>query len=157
MPAIWYDDHAVGDVIALGSTALELDEIVAFARRYDPQPFHVDPAAAAAGPYGDIIASGWHTAAACMRLIVEGLFGPDSGSLGSPGLSELSWKKPVRPGDTLTLSAEVLEKIPSRSKPDRGFWRMRFAAVNQHGEEVLVMVPMQYLRRRPGNGPAGAG
>ena len=149
MPGIWYNDYETGHVFEFGNVTMVEEEIIDFATKYDPQPFHIDKSAAAAGMYGGIIASGWHTVSVCMRIIVDNMMGPDSGSLGSPGLSEVSWPKPVRPGDTLRLRAEILEKIPSKSKRDRGFWRVRFAALNQNNEEVAVMVPMQYFMKRP--------
>lgn len=155
-PGVWYDDCEVGHVFEFGKVTMTKEEIIDFARKYDPQPFHVDEEAATASMYGGIIASGWHTVSVCMRLIVDNMMGPDSGSIGSPGLSEVSWPKPVRPGDTLRLRAEILEKIPSKSKPDRGFWRVRFAALNQNDEEVAVMVPLQYFLKRPkASAPAG--
>jgi len=150
MAGVWYDDYDVGHVFEYGEVTVVKEEIIGFARKYDPQPFHVDEEAAAAGVYGGIIASGWHTVCICMRLIVDNMMGSESGSIGSPGLSEVSWPKPVRPGDTLRLRGEILEKIPSKSKPDRGFWRVRFAALNQDDEEVAVMVPLQYFLKRPG-------
>ena len=152
-PGVWYDDCEVGHVFECGEVTMVKEEIVEFARKYDPQPFHVDEEAAAASMYGGIIASGWHTASVCMRLIVDNMMGPDSGGIGSPGLSEMSWPKPVRPGDTLRLRGEIIEKIPSRSKPDRGFWRVRFTALNQDGEEVIVMAPLQYFLKRPNAPP----
>lgn len=149
MPGIWYDDYEAGHVLEFGNTIMVEEEIIDFAMKFDPQPFHVDKSAAAASIYGGIIASGWHTLAVCMRMIVDNMMGAGSGGLGSPGLSEVRWPKPVRPGDTLRLHAEILEKIPSKSKPDRGFWRVRFTALNQNNEEVAVMVPMQYFMKRP--------
>ena len=153
MAGVWYDDYDIGHVFEFGEVTMVEEEIIGFARKYDPQPFHVDEEAAAASVYGGIIASGWHTVCVCMRLIVDNMMGSESGSIGSPGLSEVSWPKPVRPGDTLRLRGEILEKIPSKSKPDRGFWRVRFAALNQDDEEVAVMVPLQYFLKRP-NAPA---
>ena len=152
-PGVWYDDCEVGHVFECGEVTIIKEEIIEFARKYDPQPFHVDEEAAAASMYGGIIASGWHTVSVCMRLIVDNMMGPDSGGIGSPGLSEVSWPKPVRPGDTLRLRAEIIEKILSRSKPDRGFWRVRFTALNQDDEEVVVMVPLQYFLKRPNAPP----
>lgn len=142
MPGTWYDDHDIGHVFEFGSITMTREDIIEFAQEYDPQPFHVDEEKAIEGMYGGIIASGWHTVSVCMRLIVENMMGPESGSLGSPGLNEVSWPKPVRPGDTLRIRAKLLEKIPSKSKPDRGFWRVRFTAINQNNEEVAIMVPM---------------
>ena len=153
MAGVWYDDYDGGHVFEFGEVTMVKEEIIGFARKYDPQPFHVDEEAAVASVYGGIIASGWHTVCVCMRLIVDNMMGSESGSIGSPGLSEVSWPKPVRPGDTLRLCGEILEKIPSKSKPDRGFWRVRFAALNQDDEEVVVMVPLQYFLKRP-NAPA---
>lgn len=98
--------------------------------------------------YGGIIASGWHTVCICTRLIVENTMELDSGSLGSPRLNEVSWPKPLRPNDALRISAEILEKIPSKSKPGRGFWRVRFTVINQSNEGVAIMAPMQYFMRR---------
>jgi acyl dehydratase len=125
---------------------------VAFARDWDPQPFHVDETAAAASIYGGLIASGWHTACVFMRLFVEGLLGR-AAALGSPGIDELRWLRPVRPGDTLEGRLEVLEVRPSRSKPDRGMVRLRSVLVNQDQEEVLTFIGNVLFRRRPGAGP----
>jgi acyl dehydratase len=124
------------------------EEIVSFAREYDPQPFHLDEAAAKASPFGGLVASGWHTACLAMRMLVDGL-GPST-SLGSPGVDELRWIKPVRPGDLLSLSCEVVEATPSRSRPDRGSVRLRYELSNQQCELVFSMIGIGMFGRRPG-------
>jgi acyl dehydratase len=144
----YWEDFHVGDVAELGEVTVTRDEIVEFARRYDPQPFHVDEAAAADGPFAGLVASGWHTAALFMGLFVRGIL-LDAASMGSPGVDELRWPRPVRPGDTLRQIAEVLELRPSRSKPDRGIVVMRHAVVNQRDEEVMTYRCMHLLARRP--------
>ena len=119
MPEIYLDDLEPGQVHDLGRRTLTRDEIVAFAGAWDPQPFHLDERAAAASIYGGLIASGWHTVCVFMRLFVDGLLNR-AAAMGSPGVDELRWLRPVRPGDTLAARLEVLEVRPSRSKPDRG-------------------------------------
>ena len=145
---LFFEDFRPGDVTDTGSVTVTREEILAFGRQFDPQPFHVDEEAARRSPYGGLIASGWHTAALCMRLIV-GLLGPGSGSLGSPGVDELRWLKPVRPGDVLSVHVEVLEAIPSRSKPDRGLVKLRYTTRNQNGEDVMTMIALGLVLRRP--------
>jgi acyl dehydratase len=124
-------------------------EVVDFAHQFDPQPFHVDADAAAAGPFGGLIASGWHTCALMMRLFAQEYLSPAS-SLASPGVDELRWVLPVRPGDELILRTTVVEARPSRSRPDRGLVRTRVELVNQADEVVLRMVAMNLIRSRPG-------
>jgi len=148
MSAVWFDSNDVGDTFEFGTVHVIEDEILEFAKKYDPQPFHIDKVEATKSIYGGLIASGWHTISMCMRLIVENMIGPDSGSLGSPGVNDLAWSRPVRPGDTLKMRAELIEKIPSKSKLDRGFWIIRFIAFNQNDEAVLSMTPKIYLRKR---------
>jgi len=145
----WYfEDFSVGQILDLGSRTLTEQEIIDFATQFDPQPFHVDRAAAAASIFGGIIASGWHTAATMMRLMVDGFAG-NSSSMGSPGVEELRWLKPVRPGDTLRVSLLTLETRPSSSKPDRGVVVTEWRAVNQHGEMVCTMKSLGMFGRRP--------
>jgi len=144
----FFEDYAVGAVAELGPVAVDAEEVVAFARRYDPQPMHTDATAAAAGPLGGLIASGWHTAALMMRLIVEQYLSPAS-SLASPGLDELRWLRPVRPGDTLSVRVTVIEATRSRSKPDRGVVRSMVEVRNQHGETVMSLQPINLVRCRP--------
>jgi acyl dehydratase len=144
---MFFEDFRPGEVTETGSVTVTREEIVAFARQFDPQPFHVDEEAARQSPYGGLIASGWHTASLCMSLIVA-LLGPGSGSLGSPGIDELRWLKPVRPGDELTVRVEVLETVPSRSKPDRGLIKLRYTMRNQNGEDVMTMIALGLVLRR---------
>ena len=117
--ARYFEDYVPGAMEEFGAIAVDEAEVIEFARRYDPQAFHTDPEAARRSMYGGIVASGWHTAAMMMRLLVEHTLSPAS-SLGSPGVDELRWLKPVRPGDTLSVRTTVLDTAPSRSKPDRG-------------------------------------
>jgi acyl dehydratase len=147
-PERYFEDYPVGAVFTGGPLAVSEADILDFARRYDPQPMHVDKAAAEAGPFGGLIASGWHTGALMMQLFVAHFLSPAS-SLASPGLDELRWLKPVRPGDTLHVEYEVTEVRPSRSKPDRGIVRFTYRYINQAGDAVLSMSAMQLLRRRP--------
>jgi Acyl dehydratase len=145
---LYLEDFAAGQTIALGSRTLTEEAILAFAREFDPQPFHIDPEAARASIYGGLIASGWHTAATLMRLLVDGVLG-DSASLGSPGIDEIRWKLPVRPGDTLSANAQVLEVVPSSSRPDRGVVHLLYTVRNQRDEVVMTMRGMGLMRRRP--------
>lgn len=145
----WYfEDFEVGKTINAGSRTVTEEEIVAFATQFDPQPFHVDQTAAAQSIYGGVIASGWHTCGMMMRLMVDS-FMRDSASMGSPGVDEIRWVKPVRGGDTLTVTATVLEARPSTSKPDRGVIVTRWEAQNQHGEVVATIKGMGMYKRRP--------
>jgi acyl dehydratase len=147
VPEIYLDDLEPGQIHQLGRRLLSRDEIVAFASEWDPQPFHLDEEAAAASIYGGLIASGWHTVCVFMRLYADGLLARAAG-MGSPGVDELRWLKPVRPGDTLAARLEVLEVRPSRSKPDRGIMRARAVTLNQHGEEVLSFIATLFFKRR---------
>src|SRR5262249_51701040 len=135
---LYLQEFKVGDTFQFAPHTFTRDEIITFGRQYDPQPFHVDEAAASASIYGGLIASGWQTVGVTFRLAVEGLIHRVA-SMGSPGVDEVRWLKPVRPGDTVTASGEVLEVRPSASKPDRGVIRVRYQAVNQRGETVLTM------------------
>src|SRR4051812_8941244 len=132
----YFEDFQQGERYDAGSVSVSEDEILTFARQFDPQSFHVDPNAARTLIYGGLIASGWHTVALCMRQLVDNVFGHTSG-MGSPGVEEIRWTRPVRPGDTLSVSMTVLEARVSRSKPDRGLMRFRVDAENQAGEPAL--------------------
>jgi acyl dehydratase len=132
----YFEDYVPGAVIDCGSFTLSEAEIVAFAVQYDPQPFHVDRAAASSGPFGGLIASGWHSTAMMMRRVVEGFLSPES-SLGSPGVDDLRWLRPVRPGDTLRVRVTVLEARRSASKPDRGNVKSRIELVSPDGEVAM--------------------
>ncbi len=144
----YFEDVAVGETDVLGSHTVTESEVLAFARRYDPQPFHTDPEAAKASIFGGLIASGWHTCAIMMRLSVEAARRKQAVTTGSPGIDSCRWLKPVRPGDTLTARSEVLEARPSRSKPI-GLVRTRLDMANQRGETVLTLVGITMYRRRP--------
>ena len=144
----WFEDYVVGTTSEHGPIRVDEAELVAFGRRFDPQPFHVDPEAAASGPYGGLIASGWHTCALMMRLLAEQYLSPAS-SLGSPGVDELRWILPVRPDDELGLRVTVEEARLSRSKPDRGLVRTRVELVNGGGAVVLRLLAMNLIRTRP--------
>ena len=143
----YWEDIKEGEVVELGSRTMEKDRMVAFAREFDPQPFHTDEKAAEASIWGGLIASGWLTGSVLMRIFYDGYL-KDTAGLGSPGIDELRWLKPVRPGDTLT----VLEATASRSKPDRGIVRSLMEVVNQHGEIVMTTKGVNFIRRRS---PAG--
>ncbi len=150
----YFEDFKVGEVFEGGARTISKDEMVAFAREFDPQPFHTDEAAARETMYGGLIASGWHSGSLMMRLFYDGLI-RDSASMGSPGIDEVRWLKPVRPGDTLHLRTTVLEVIESRSKPDRGLVRTLCELRNQEGEVVMSIKPINFFRRQPA-GSAGA-
>ena len=147
MVEIYFEDFQVGQVYELGSYTVSEEQILTFAREFDPQPFHVDSVLAAESIYGGIIASGLHTASIFMRLLYDGLL-CRSASMGSPGQDELRWLKPVRPGDTLTARGTVEELIPSKSKPDRGLVRKSYEVLNQHGEKVMTMRGLGMFGRR---------
>ncbi|MDH3294831.1 MAG: MaoC family dehydratase [Acidimicrobiia bacterium] len=148
-PTVDYlDDFAAGQVFDLGTFSLTEDEIIEFATRYDPQAFHVDPEAAAESVFGGLIASGWQTVASVMRLLVDNLI-PAKSALGSPGIDELRWLKPVRPGVEHRATYEVLEVRESRSKPDRGLIRARCITVDPDGEPVMSFVGVGMYLKRP--------
>lgn len=149
MNHLYLDDLAVGQTFDTQGVTLTEAEIIDFAWRYDPQPFHLDAGAAARSPYGGLIASGFQSLAICFRLFVQsGRL--HASSMGSPGIDELRWLAPVRPGDTLRARVEVIELRPSRSKPDRGIARLRYEARNQAGETVLSFIVNHLLRRSGG-------
>lgn len=144
---LYWEDFTVGQVFEAAPRAITKDEIIAFATRFDPQPFHIDEEAAKTSIYGGLIASGWHTIAMTMRMLVEAMM-RHYAAIPAPGVDEVRWKKPVRPGDTLFLRVEILELVPSRSKPDRGVVRSLVTLTNQKGEVVLTMTPVNLYRRR---------
>lgn len=135
----YFDDFAVGEEIELGSVEVTEAAIIEFAEQFDPQPFHVDPAAARETPFGGLIASGWHTCALYMRLLYDGMI-RESSSQGSSGMEELRWLAPVRPGDTLHARYTVLDAKRSATKPNRGTVTFRSEMRNQHDVVVLRMV-----------------
>ena len=146
-PRYW-DDYEIGQKFDLGSTSFTADEIVGFASKYDPQSFHVDAAAAARSMFGGLIASGWHVISKLMRLFVDNYVDQRT-TLGSPGVDEIRWLKPVRPGDTLTAWVECASKVPSKSRPDMGVVHEHWRATNQKGELVLTAKGINMVRRRP--------
>jgi acyl dehydratase len=143
----YFEDYVPGSVYEYGSITLSEQEIIEFARRFDPQFIHTDPRAAAAGPFGGLIASGWHTAAIMMRLFVDHYLSHVA-SMASPGIDELRWARPVRPGDTLSIRVSVMEANRSRSKPDRGMVRSQVEVLNQDREVVMSLQAMNILRRK---------
>jgi acyl dehydratase len=145
----YFEDFVPGLTQEFGPTAVDEAEIVEFARRYDPQPIHTDPEWARTGPFGGLIASGWHTTALMMRLLVEQYL-PSAASLASPGIDELRWLRPVRPGDELRVRVTVIEARPSVSKPDRGLLRSRIEVFGPDGSAVMTLIALNMIRRRPG-------
>jgi acyl dehydratase len=143
----YFEDYKPGAVYEYGHITVSEAEILDFARAFDPQPIHVDPAFAAEGIFRGLIASGWHTAAIMMRLFADHYLSRVA-SLASPGIDELRWPAPLRPGDSVRLRASVVEARRSRSKPDRGLVRTRAELINQNGETVLTLTAMNLLRAR---------
>ena len=144
----YLEDFEPGRVFELGSHTFDEASILEFGRKYDPQPFHVDPEAAKKTHFGGLVASGWHSIAVLMRLMVDG-FVNRTESLGSPGIDEIRFLKPVRPGDTLTGRATIVEVVPSRSKPDRGHMLTRCEGFNQKGELAITFLGRGIYLRRP--------
>lgn len=144
----WFDDFTVDEVFEFGNRLVTEDEIVEFARRYDPQPFHIDPKAAAQSHFGGLVASGWMSGALLMREMYDHFICAAS-SMGSPGLDELRWLQPVRPGDRLSVRVTVLATKRSTSKPERGFVTLRQELLNQDGTVVMRVQGVAMLRCRP--------
>jgi acyl dehydratase len=147
-PTRWFEDFAPGAVYAFGDHVMDEAEVIAFATRFDPQPFHIDEAAARDSIFGGLIASGWHTGSVVMRLMVDHYLSPES-SLGSPGVDEIRWIVPVRPGDRLRVRITVLSAVASRSKPDRGIIHSLTEVLNQKDQVVMTTKGMGMFRRRP--------
>ena len=145
---IYYEDQIVGHVLETGSKTVTKQEIIDFARDFDPQSFHLDDAAAEQTIFGGLLASGWHVTAITMRLIVDAS-GGGMATVGSPGFDDLKWLKPVRPGDTLTVRSTCIDKRPSRSKPSLGTVRFRTETFNQLNELVMSSINIAIFRRRP--------
>jgi acyl dehydratase len=148
MKELYLEDLAVGQVFKSGQIRVGAEQIKAFAKEFDPQPYHLDDEAARKSVFGELVASGWHTAALTMRLLVEGEFKPAGGILGV-GFDALSWPRPVRPGDELHVKSEVLEVRPSKSRPDRGLVRVRTTTFNQDGEAVQIYTANLLVPRQP--------
>ena len=149
-PIFYLDDLRVGQKFETGSYRMDEARMKAFAAEFDPQPFHLDEAAAKASVFRGLAASGWHTAAATMRMIVDGKFKLAGGSVGLGG--EIAWSMPTRPGDTLRVRTEVVEIVPSKSKPNQGIVKIRNVTVNQKGEEVQVFTAKLMVFKRPAAG-----
>jgi acyl dehydratase len=146
----YFEDYVEGDVHRFGTIAVGADEIIAFAKQFDPQKFHTDPEAAKSGPFSGLIASGWHTASLMMRLFADHYL-TKVASLGSPGGDELRWVKPVRPGDTLSVRVTVLKTAPSKSKPDRGAVTSFVEVINQASEVVMTFKVVNIIAKRTGD------
>ena len=147
---LYFEDHLPGSVQVMGSVKVTEEEIIAFAKRYDPQVFHIDPVGAKETMFGGLVASGWHTAALAMRMIVDHYLSHVA-SLGSPGVDELRWLKPVRPGNRLSLRVSILEARRSRTKTDRGIVRSLVEVMDQEHEVVMSWKGMNMLRCRDGS------
>ena len=151
----WFEEFEVGQrFVSQGVTFTEAS-IIDFASRYDPQRFHIDREAAARTPFGGLVASGFQTLGLSFRMFFELGVIRESG-IGAPGIEELRWTAPVRPGDTIRVEVEVIEIKPSRSKADRGVVRMRYTTRNQRGETVMILIVPQFVARRPADHGAGA-
>ena len=146
---IYFEDLELGRETEYGSYHVTREEVLEFARKYDPQPFHLSDEAAAKTHFGRLAASGWHTCAMTMGVIARYVVGEEQAGLGSPGLDELRWLKPVYPGDTLHVRGEIIEKTPSRSKPHIGSFRTRTTVTNQDGAPVMTFTSVVLIQRRP--------
>jgi acyl dehydratase len=149
---IWLDDLEIGTETYFGSTEVTREEVISFARRYDPQPFHLSDEAAAKTHFGRLAASGWHTCAMVMGVIARHVVDTEQAGLGSPGIDELRWLKPVYPGDTLHVHSKIIDVTPSRSKPQIGSFRSATTVTNQEGVAVLTFTSIVLMRRRPAEG-----
>jgi acyl dehydratase len=145
-PTLYLDDLSVGQRFTSGTYHMDADRMKAFAAEFDPQPFHLDEAAAERSIFRGLAASGWHTAAATMRLMVESL--PFAGGMAGLG-GEIAWARPTRPGDTLRVESEIVEIVPSRSKPNQGIVIVRSSTLNQHGEQVQAFTAKIIVFKRP--------
>ncbi|MGJ3647226.1 MaoC family dehydratase [Sphingomonas sp. GlSt437] len=145
----YFEDIEVGSRRAFGSYRVTREEVIDFASKYDPQPFHLSDEAAAQTYFGRLSASGWHTAAMMMAMLVEDMKNHQQAGLGSPGIDELRWLKPVYPGDTLRCESEVLDKRASTSRPDMGSYRGKTIVLNQHDEPVMSVISIGLIRTRP--------
>jgi len=148
MPGRYFEDYAVGQKFGSGTVTVTAERIKSFAREFDPQPFHTDEEAARHTFFGGLVASGWHTAAMTMRLFVESDITPEGGSIGAGG-SDLTWPRPVRPGDVLRIESEVIELRPSKSRPDIGVMKVKLTTYNQANEPVQIATPHMIVPRRP--------
>ena len=146
---IYFEDLEIGRETLFGSYEVTREEVIEFARKYDPQPFHLSDEEAARTHFGRLAASGWHTCAMTMAVIARHVVREEQAGLGSPGVDELRWLKPVYPGDTLTVRGRILEKTPSRSRPEIGSFRTETTVTNQDGAPVMRFTSIVLIRRRP--------
>jgi acyl dehydratase len=146
---IYFEDLVLDAERDFGTYDVKREEVIEFASKYDPQPFHLSDEAAAKTHFGRLAASGWHTAAMTMAVIARKVVDDEQAGLGSPGIDELRWKKPVYPGDTLHVRGKIIEKTASRSRPDIGSFRTLTTVTNQHGDEVMTFKSIVLIRRRP--------
>ena len=146
---IYFEDLEIGAQTYFGSYEVTREEVVEFARKYDPQPFHLSDEEAAKTHFGRLAASGWHTGCMSMAVIARYVVGQQQAGLGSPGIDELRWKKPVYPGDTLHVRGEIIETTPSRSRPEMGSFRTRTTVTNQDDQIVMTFISIVLIRRRP--------
>jgi acyl dehydratase len=149
---IYFEDLEVGAETDFGTYQVTREEVLEFARKYDPQPFHLSDEEAAKTHFGRLCASGWHTAAMTMAVIARYVVGHEQAGLGSPGIDELRWRRPVYPGDTLHVCGTILDKTPSRSRPELGSFRTQTTVTNQDGEVVFTFISIVLIRRRPAGG-----
>jgi acyl dehydratase len=154
MSGRYLEDFAVGQTFRSGRLQIDRERIKTFAAEFDPQPFHLDEDVARNTIFGGLAASGWHTAAVTMRLLVEGELKPAGGIVGA-GFDEFRWPRPVRPGDELRVESEVIDVRPSRSRPDQGLIKVRTTTLNQNGDAVQITVGNLVVPRRPASGGAG--
>ena len=146
---IYFEDLQIGAESYFGSYEVTREEVLEFARKYDPQPFHLSDEEAAKTHFGRIAASGWHTCAMTMGVIARSVVDDEQAGLGSPGIDELRWRKPVYPGDTLHVRGKIVDKTPSRSKPDIGSFRSEMTVTNQDEIPVMTFTSIVLIRRRP--------
>ena len=151
---IYFEDLEVGSETYFGSYEVTREEVLEFAHKYDPQPFHLSDEEAAKTHFGRLAASGWHTGAMSMAVIARHVVNHRQAGLGSPGIDELRWKKPVYPGDTLHVRGQIIETTPSRSRPEMGSFRTRTTVTNQDEQIVMTFVSIVLIRRRPASDAA---
>jgi len=145
----YFEDLEVGAETYFGSYVVTREEVLEFARKYDPQPFHLSDEEAAKTHFGRIAASGWHTCAMTMAVLARYVVKHEQAGLGSPGIDELRWRRPVYPGDTLHVRSTIVDKAPSRSKPEMGSFRSAMIVTNQDGQDVMTFTSIVLIRRRP--------
>ncbi|MGL3820863.1 MaoC family dehydratase [Sphingopyxis sp. R3-92] len=149
---LYFEDLEIGSTQRFGHYPVTREEVIEFAGKYDPQPFHLDDEAAAQTYFGRLSASGWHTGSMAMRMIVENMKASQQAGLGSPGIDELRWLKPVYPGDTLRCETELLEKCQSTSRPEMGSFKSRLTVFNQDDVPVMTLVSIGLIRVREASG-----